>query len=107
MFCSNCGKEIDEKAVVCVHCGCAVRNNAVLNKQPKSMLCAVLIWLFLGGAGIHRLYLGHTSTGILMLLCLLFCWLIIPGIILTIWWIIDLFLLVSGGLKPIDGSDLI
>lgn len=26
-FCANCGKEIDEKAVVCVHCGCAVKDN--------------------------------------------------------------------------------
>ncbi len=23
MFCSKCGKEINEDAVVCVHCGCA------------------------------------------------------------------------------------
>lgn len=26
MFCKNCGKEIDDKAVVCPHCGCAVHN---------------------------------------------------------------------------------
>ena len=25
-YCTNCGKEIDEKAVICVHCGCAVAN---------------------------------------------------------------------------------
>lgn len=30
MFCSNCGKEIDDKAVVCVNCGCAV------GKRPNS-----------------------------------------------------------------------
>lgn len=24
MFCRNCGKEIDDKAVFCVHCGVAV-----------------------------------------------------------------------------------
>lgn len=24
MFCSKCGKEINDEAVVCVHCGCAV-----------------------------------------------------------------------------------
>ena len=23
MFCSKCGKEINDEAVVCVHCGCA------------------------------------------------------------------------------------
>ena len=26
MFCSKCGKEIDDEAVVCVHCGCAVNS---------------------------------------------------------------------------------
>lgn len=26
MFCSRCGKEIDDKAVICVHCGCPVGN---------------------------------------------------------------------------------
>ena len=29
MFCSKCGKEINNDAVVCVHCGCAVKNNTV------------------------------------------------------------------------------
>ena len=29
MFCSKCGKEINEEAVVCVHCGCAVENKKV------------------------------------------------------------------------------
>ena len=29
MFCSKCGKEINEEAVVCVHCGCAVENKRV------------------------------------------------------------------------------
>ena len=26
MFCSKCGKEIDNEAVVCVHCGCPTQN---------------------------------------------------------------------------------
>ena len=25
MFCSKCGKEIDNEAVVCIHCGCATQ----------------------------------------------------------------------------------
>ncbi len=29
MFCSKCGKEINDEAVVCVHCGCAVENRKV------------------------------------------------------------------------------
>lgn len=106
MFCSNCGKEIDDKAVICIHCGCATKNQSE-QKPNKSMLCAVILWLFLGGIGAHRFYLGDNAGGITMLLCLLFCWLIIPGIILAIWWIIDIFLLLTGGLKPKDGSLLV
>ncbi len=26
MFCSKCGKEINDEAVVCIHCGCATAN---------------------------------------------------------------------------------
>ena len=26
MFCSKCGKEIENEAVVCVHCGCPTQN---------------------------------------------------------------------------------
>ena len=31
MYCNNCGNEIRENAVVCIHCGCAVDN------QPKQV----------------------------------------------------------------------
>ncbi len=27
-FCSKCGKEINDEAVICVHCGCSVRNQS-------------------------------------------------------------------------------
>ena len=33
MFCSKCGKEINDEAVVCVHCGCATKNLKEENKQ--------------------------------------------------------------------------
>jgi len=32
-FCSECGKEINDKAVVCIHCGVATKNHAV-QQQP-------------------------------------------------------------------------
>lgn len=43
MFCYNCGKEIDEKAVVCVHCGVETKNmnqkedkNIIINNSSSS-----------------------------------------------------------------------
>ena len=41
MFCYNCGKEIDDKAVVCIHCGVATKNmnstdkNIIINNKKK------------------------------------------------------------------------
>lgn len=31
MFCKNCGKEIDDKAAVCIHCGVATGNSSIGN----------------------------------------------------------------------------
>lgn len=43
MFCYNCGKEIDDKAVVCIHCGVETKNmksnndkNIVINNSSSS-----------------------------------------------------------------------
>lgn len=35
MFCGNCGSEINNEAVVCVHCG-TVLNSSVLHFQPAA-----------------------------------------------------------------------
>ncbi len=34
MFCSKCGKEVNDDAVVCIHCGCEIENkkSSVVNK---------------------------------------------------------------------------
>ena len=37
MYCSNCGKEIDNKAVICIHCGCAINNNGTLTDLPAEL----------------------------------------------------------------------
>ena len=106
MFCSNCGKEIDEKAVICIHCGCATHNNQLEEENRKSIIAAILLCLFLGFIGLHRFYLGRTGSGVGMLLCFLFGWLVIPAIVLLIWWFIDLILIACGVLKAADGSKL-
>lgn len=37
MFCSKCGKEIHDEAVVCIHCGCAVGGNSIQQSQQHSV----------------------------------------------------------------------
>lgn len=47
MFCYNCGKEIDDKAVVCIHCGVETKNmqsntdkNIVINNSSSASAAA-------------------------------------------------------------------
>ena len=44
MFCQQCGQEIPDRAVVCVHCGVATGGGS----YAKSRLGYVLFGLFLG-----------------------------------------------------------
>lgn len=54
-FCGKCGKEIDDEAVVCVHCGCPVTSQSsqeakaetqgLSDKQKKIIAFLWLFWL--------------------------------------------------------------
>lgn len=39
MFCNNCGKEIDDKAVVCVHCGVPTKSTNAPAQEDGSLGC--------------------------------------------------------------------
>ena len=61
MFCEKCGAEINDGAVVCVKCGCAVnRANNNPSGEAKNWVVAYLLSWFLGGFGAHRFYLGKS-----------------------------------------------
>lgn len=42
MYCSNCGKKIDEKAVICIHCGCSIEKNIPKKNIGKGIASMVL-----------------------------------------------------------------
>lgn len=87
MFCKNCGKEIDDKAAVCIYCGVATHDapaaaqqpainivNTNVNKNvngfgyiPKKKWVAFFLCLFFGFLGVHRFYVHKTGTGIIWL----------------------------------------
>lgn len=52
-YCSKCGKELMDEAVICVNCGCAVANEqtanptAVQNRESSSTANCALIFAFL------------------------------------------------------------
>lgn len=101
MFCSNCGAEIHENAVVCVKCGCAVNGASQtvktfdLNKSSKDWLTTLLLCFFLGGLGIHRFYTGHMGTAIIQLLTCGGC---------GIWALIDFITIAIGNFKDGEGK---
>jgi hypothetical protein len=65
--------------------------------SDKEWIVAVLLSAFLGTLGIDRFYLGYIGLGILKLITLGLC---------GIWWIIDLILIATGGLKDSKGLPL-
>ena len=92
--CYACANILDVRAELCPRCG--VRQpmlagapgygvqpmpapmQVVAPPSSRSKVAAALLAFFIGGFGIHKLYLGQTAAGILYLL---FCWTFIPAII--------------------------
>ena len=99
MYCSNCGAQINDNAVVCVKCGCAVNSPAPVyvnaNGSSKDWLVTLLLCLFAGYLGIHRFYVGKTGTGILMLVTCGGC---------GIWALIDLIVICLGNFTDAEGK---
>lgn len=58
-FCSKCGKEIHEDAVICVHCGCSVKNESILHSNDGRNAIRFLLTFFLGWIG--SFIINHTS----------------------------------------------
>ena len=52
MFCKDCGKKINEKAVVCVHCGCSIMQHTTNIKSSSknvdirdNLILVSVIWI--------------------------------------------------------------
>ena len=99
MYCTNCGKEIDDKAVVCIHCGVAINDSS----SSKKFVTSLLLCFFLGGFGAHRFYTGHTGTAILQLIL---TFTLIGALISGPWVLIDLISIICGNFRTGDGRVL-
>ncbi len=62
--------------------------------SPKNRMLTLTLACLGGFLGLHRFYLGRWKSGLLMLLTL-------GGLFL--WWIVDVFLLLSWRMKDADG----
>ncbi len=68
--------------------------------DKKSVLLAYLIWFFLGLFGVHRLYLGRITSGLVMLALHGISWVLafiligyLGFALLGLWWLIDALLI--------------
>lgn len=97
MFCRNCGKKIDDKAVICVKCGVKANDGEAFcqscgkETQPGAVVCvscgsqlalsqadvkgkagikiaAGICGILLGCLGVHKFILGYTGPGLILLL---------------------------------------
>ena len=96
MFCQHCGAQINDNAVVCVKCGCAV--TGAIQKQNgvnNEWLVVTLLCFFLGGLGIHRFYTGKTGTAVAQLLTCGGC---------GIWALIDFVMILTGNFTDAKGN---
>jgi TM2 domain-containing membrane protein YozV/ribosomal protein L37E len=89
--CPACGKHVSREAEACIHCGHPLQDRARRRSEPnrssrrdsamlvearianekKSTGIAYALWLFLGGLGIHNLYLGRLLLFAVQLACFL------------------------------------
>lgn len=59
-------------------------------QERKSKIVAYMLWLFLGGFGVHSFYMGRTGMGVLyIVLWLLSVCLLFPFLILGPLWLVD------------------
>ena len=102
MYCSNCGAQINDCAVVCVHCGVAIHQNESLGASStlsNEWLMTVLFCIFGGCLGIHRFYVKDNQLAVIQLvLGLVSCF-----AISQIWALVDLVMLLTGNFKTGDG----
>ena len=138
IYCPSCGKSIRSDFKVCPYCGnnpnnqrenynnynnynTENRTNYYSNNyeiSPKSGIACLLLWLFLGGFGVHRLYVGKIGSGIIMIILYIAIFIflgiatvessvgimvIITAIIWFVWWITDLVLILTGKFRDSQG----
>ena len=126
MFCRNCGKPLDDRAVVCTACGvpprierkfcpqCGVATEAAqvmcvkcgaslaLPPEAKSKIAAGVLGILLGVFGVHRFYLGFVGVGLTQVLLstvggLLTCG--VSTLAVEIWGLVEGILILCGSIN--------
>lgn len=98
MYCKHCGNEVNDNAVICVKCGCSLKDEpAGFNSNTQHWLVVMLLCFFLGTLGVHRFYVGKTGTGVAQLLTFGGC---------GIWTLIDFIMILVGAFTDAKGRHI-
>lgn len=108
-FCSNCGKELNDRADICLNCGKIISKEKETKSNPnaKSKIAAGILGIVLGCFGVHNFYLGYTGKAVAQLLItVLSCFILSP--ISAIWGLIEGIMILSGSIdKDAKGIKLV
>lgn len=126
MFCRNCGKPLDDRAVVCTGCGvpprierkfcpqCGVATEAAqvmcvkcgaalaFAPEAKSRIAAGILGILLGVFGVHRFYLGFVGIGLTQVLLSTVGGLLTCGVstfAVQIWGLVEGILILCGSMN--------
>lgn len=58
-YCSKCGKEVNDEAEICIHCGCRIKEAPALSANDGKNIGRFLLTFFLGWIG--SFIINHTS----------------------------------------------
>lgn len=47
-YCRNCGTQVDDNAVICIHCGCAIETNKTKNETSSTLKTVAKVFMLLG-----------------------------------------------------------
>ena len=85
-YCSKCGKQVHEEAIICIGCGCSLEHkpSGILQKGEKEKTTTLLLALFLGVIGAHKFYIGNNKSGIFYLIIGLLTGFLVSGILTLI-----------------------
>ena len=111
MYCSNCGKQIDDRAAFCPHCGAATTippvttygagSSSLIDAngvQRYDWLTTLLLCFFLGTFGVHSFYTKKTAIGVVQLITLGGC---------GIWALVDLIMIITESFRDGNGNPLV